>query len=165
MSDKHELRKGGDESEAGIHEPRQIIDTLCDLSSKECTSSLPSQISSEHKHVESQEQSYKPFTWTTIDAVRFPIILRGDCAYLSVRIVENKLLSKFPNTYPKNVRDKPPLISHYVSPREANILNNINRDYLASEFGEVPFTVKDLVVKMDDFVEFYATVKSTFKSK
>ena len=126
---------------------------------------LPSQIVSDPKLMESLEQRSKPFSWTNIDGVKLPVVLRGSTAYLSVRIVENKLLSKFPNTYPKNVRDKPPLISHYVAPREANILNMINSQYMQSEFGDAPFTVKDLVVKMDDFVEFYSTVKTTFKSK
>ena len=106
-----------------------------------------------------------PYSWTNIDAVKLPILLRGETAYLAVKMVETKLLSKYPNSYPKGVRERPPLSSHYVSPKEIHTLNMLNREFMDSVYGDCPFGVNDLIVKMDDFIEFYSTVKTSFQSK
>ncbi len=42
------------------------------------------------------------------------------------------------------------------------LLNEINREHCADEYGSYQFTDKDLIVKLHDFEEFYGIVKKHF---
>ena len=102
------------------------------------------------------------FGWTSIDGVDIPFLLRDDKKYLAVRMVEMKLLSKYPSTYPDELKHRPPLMSHYITENEAKILNEINKHHCAGEYGHALFVTQDLIVKMSDFEEFYNIVKKHF---
>ena len=102
------------------------------------------------------------FGWTTIDEVSFPYLMRDDKKFVAVRMVEMKLLSKFPSTYPDELQSKPPLMSHYVNAKEAKLLNEINAEHCGMEFGRQSFNGRDLIVKLEDFIEFYNIVRKHF---
>lgn len=102
------------------------------------------------------------FGWTVIDGVNIPYLIRDDTMYVAVRMVEVKLLSKYPSTYPEELQNKPPLMSHYVTNKEAKLLNEINTEHCAYEYGRQTFNSRDLIVKLEDFIEFYNIVKKNF---
>ena len=102
------------------------------------------------------------FGWTTIDGIRFPYLLREDKKFVAVRMVEMKLLSKYPSTYPDELKNRPPLMSHYITEREIKLLNEINAEHCAGEYGNYQVSAQDLIVKLQDFEEFYGIVKKHF---
>ena len=102
------------------------------------------------------------FGWATIDGIRFPYLLREDKKFVAVRMVEMKLLSKYPSTYPDELKNRPPLMSHYITEREIKLLNEINSEHCAGEYGSYQFSAQDLIVKLQDFEEFYGIVKKHF---
>lgn len=119
----------------------------------------------EPNNVENQPdfQSIKGvFGWTVIDRVNLPYILRGDKQFVSVRIVEMKLLSRYPNSYPDDLGKQAPLTSFFITSNEAKLLNEINSHHCAGEYGKKEFTTKDLIVLLSDFIKFYNLVKKTF---
>ncbi|KAK3601032.1 hypothetical protein CHS0354_029252 [Potamilus streckersoni] len=102
------------------------------------------------------------FGWTTVDDVNVPYILRHDKRFVSVRIVELKLLSRYPNAYPDELGRHKPLTSFFITHNEAKLLNEINLVHCGGEYGRKEFSQKDLIVLLSDFVEFYNLVKKTF---
>lgn len=102
------------------------------------------------------------FGWTSIDGVDIPYIFRKEKMFVSVRIVEQKLLSKYPNSYPDDLGKHQPLTSFFITVNECKLLNEINQVHCGGEFGAKLFSSKDLIVLLSDFVEFYNLVKKTF---
>ncbi|KAH9524819.1 hypothetical protein Btru_027953 [Bulinus truncatus] len=102
------------------------------------------------------------FGWATVDGTCIPTMLRRKKKYVSVRIVERKLLSKYPNTFPDELGKKDPLVSYFITAAEAKLLNEININHCDYEYGHNPFTVKDLIVDLEEFEEFFKIVKKTF---
>ncbi|KAK7499686.1 hypothetical protein BaRGS_00009027 [Batillaria attramentaria] len=102
------------------------------------------------------------FGWTTLDGVNVPYIIRKYRKFVAVRIVEKKMLSKYPNSFPDELGKKEPLVSYFVTEAEANLLNEINTVHCSFEYGHQPFTTKDLIVDLVEFEEFYNLVKKTF---
>ncbi|CAL1526445.1 unnamed protein product [Lymnaea stagnalis] len=102
------------------------------------------------------------FGWETVDDTSIPYILRKTKKFVSVRIVERKLLSKYPNTFPDELGKKDPLVSYFITDAEAKLLNEINTAHCDYEYGHNPFTTKDLIVDLEEFEEFFKIVKKTF---
>lgn len=102
------------------------------------------------------------FGWTTIDGVNVPYIFRKDRKFMSVRVVEQKLLSRYPNSYPDELGKHQPLTSYFITTHEAKLLNEINMVHCGGEFGQKEFNTKDLIVLLEDFSEFHNLVKKTF---
>ena len=102
------------------------------------------------------------FGWTVLDNVNVPYIFRKDRKFVSVRIVEQKLLSRYPNSYPDELGKHQPLTSYFITEHEANLLNEINQIHCGGEFGTKQFNCKDLIVLLEDFSDFYNLVKKTF---
>ncbi|XP_033749411.1 uncharacterized protein LOC117334082 [Pecten maximus] len=102
------------------------------------------------------------FGWTTIDGVNVPYIFRKDRKFMSVRVVEQKLLSRYPNSYPDELGKHQPLTSYFITTHEAKLLNEINIVHCGGEFGQKEFNTKDLIVLLEDFSEFHNLVKKTF---
>ncbi|KAL5005176.1 hypothetical protein ScPMuIL_018632 [Solemya velum] len=102
------------------------------------------------------------FGWTLIDDIHVPCIFRHEKKYVSVRIVEHKLLSKYPNSYPDELGKHAPLTSFFITVNESKLLNEINTVHCDGEFGQKQFTTKDLIVLLTDFEVFYGLVKKTF---
>ncbi|XP_041371613.1 uncharacterized protein LOC121385138 [Gigantopelta aegis] len=102
------------------------------------------------------------FGWETLDGVNVPYILRRKKKYVAVRIVERKLLSRYPNSFPDELSKKEPLVSYFVTENEAKLLNEINSIHCSYEYGQQEFTGKDLIVDLSEFEDFYNIVKKTF---
>ena len=102
------------------------------------------------------------FGWTTLDDVNVPYIIRKERNFVAVRIVEKKMLSKYPNSFPDELGKKEPLVSYFVTEAEAKLLNEINTIHCSFEYGHQPFTTKDLIVDLVEFEDFYKLVKKTF---
>ncbi|RUS80474.1 hypothetical protein EGW08_011752, partial [Elysia chlorotica] len=105
------------------------------------------------------------FGWETVDNTSIPYILRRGKKFVSVRIVDRKLLSKYPNTFPDELGKKDPLVSHFITEAESKLLNEINTDHCDFEYGQNPFTTKDLIVDLDEFSDFFKLVKKTFPAE
>ncbi|KAK3098761.1 hypothetical protein FSP39_022845 [Pinctada imbricata] len=102
------------------------------------------------------------FGWTTIDGINVPYIFRKEKRFVSVRVVEQKLLSRYPNSYPDELGKHQPLTSYFITGHEAKLLNEINLVHCGGEFGQKQFNTKDLIVLLEDFEDFYNLVKKTF---
>lgn len=102
------------------------------------------------------------FGWETVDDTNIPYILRRQRKFVSVRMVERKLLSKYPNTFPDELGKKDPLVSYFITEAEASLLNEINTAHCDFDYGQTPFSVKDLIVDLEEFEEFFKVVKKTF---
>ena len=102
------------------------------------------------------------FGWTTVDGINVPYIFRKEKKFVSVRVVEQKLLSRYPNSYPDELGKHQPLTSYFITVHEAKLLNEINLEHCGGEFGQKQFNTKDLIVLLEDFVDFYNLVKKTF---
>ncbi|XP_070177651.1 uncharacterized protein [Littorina saxatilis] len=102
------------------------------------------------------------FGWATLDGTNVPYIIRKYRKFVAVRIVEKKMLSKYPNSFPDELGKKDPLISYFVTEAEAKLLNEINTIHCSYEYGQQPFSTKDLIVDLTEFEEFFKLVKKTF---
>ena len=107
------------------------------------------------------------YFWKVIDEKRFPDISlpyierRNGVKYLSVRIIEATILSKFENNYSKEVIDFGNLLSESCYPSEAKLLNEINDYHVGKLYGDEPFSERDVVVKLDQFMQFYEILSRT----
>ena len=100
--------------------------------------------------------------WTMLDDIDVPYIYRAGERYIAVRMIETRLLSRYPRSFMKSVQYKPALASHYMSQDEANIFNACSEDKLfrlglSDEKGR--YTKKDLVILLDEFEKFYKVLK------
>ncbi|KAL8595756.1 hypothetical protein ACOMHN_012175 [Nucella lapillus] len=102
------------------------------------------------------------FGWATLDDINVPYIFRKGKRFVAVRIVEKKVLNKYPNSFPDELGRKEPLVSYFVTEAEATLLNEINTVHCSFEYGHQPFTTKDLIVDLVEFEDFYKLVKKTF---
>ncbi|XP_076465092.1 LOW QUALITY PROTEIN: uncharacterized protein LOC143296941 [Babylonia areolata] len=102
------------------------------------------------------------FGWATLDDINVPCIFRKGKRFVAVRIVEKKVLNKYPNSFPDELGRKEPLVSYFVTEAEAALLNEINTVHCSFEYGHQPFTTKDLIVDLVEFEDFYRLVKKTF---
>ena len=106
------------------------------------------------------------FGWTTLDGdVSIPHLLRGAelTKYVSVRMVEMKLLSKYPSTYPDELKRRAPLVSQFVTVHEARLLDEINGTHCEYNYGRSSFVAsRDLIVRLSEFEDFYRIVKQHF---
>ncbi len=105
------------------------------------------------------------FTCATIDGINVPCLFRKNEKYIVTRMVELKVLSKFPSEYPDEVKNSSRLESCYITSSEASLLNEINQVHYNYEYGTQPFTKKDIVVKLADFEQFFKMVKKHFYDK
>ncbi|ELU07160.1 hypothetical protein CAPTEDRAFT_228736 [Capitella teleta] len=96
-----------------------------------------------------------PHGWVRIDRLQMPFVMRGATSYISVRLIEEKILAKYPSDYPEALRSRPPLKSFYLTADEVERLNNLTQDVF-------DFTTKDLMVSLEDFQAFYSLVKQAF---
>ena len=105
------------------------------------------------------------FSWVTVDSLTVPCLVRDGLKFVAVRMMESKLLARYPSQSAQELHTMPPLASFYMSKEEAEVLTTVNTDHCAKQFGEEAFTEHDLIVKLNDFREFYAAVKKLFSGK
>ena len=97
------------------------------------------------------------FGWFSIDqSSHFPYVVRYEADhYVSVRMVERRLIDKYLQLLPPEVTKCSSICSYYVTDTEAKLLNEINLKHSNGIFGKEAFTRKDLVVQQLDVEEFY----------
>ncbi|VDH90351.1 Hypothetical predicted protein [Mytilus galloprovincialis] len=113
------------------------------------------------------EQESEPmeglFGWTLIDKVYIPYIFRADNKrYVCVRLLEQKILKKYPNFFPKELANREPLTSSFIKPNECRVFNQL---YQMQNKGksEIPlFNQEDVVVHLSEFMDFYAVVQKAY---
>ena len=111
--------------------------------------------------IESQKGS---FGWTEIQGISLPYLFRDGRHYISVRMVEMKILSQYPSNYPEELQNRPPLVSYFILPSEVKLLNEVNKDHCANQFGAQPFTTNDLIVELNHFLDFFKQVQACYPS-
>lgn len=87
--------------------------------------------------------------------VHIPYIFRQSEKYCAVRMVEVKLLNKYLNYLHQDIYSCTCVRSYYITESESRLLNEINQKHCDLQFGRDPFTVKDLVVRLNDANKFY----------
>ena len=104
------------------------------------------------------------FGWCEVAGVTLPMIFRpqSEC-YVSVRMVERVLLSRFLQGLPTEVLTCPSMYSYRVTEVESRLLTEINTKHSDCQFGREIFNVKDLLIKKNDVVEFYKFLDLCFK--
>lgn len=102
------------------------------------------------------EESYQGhFGWFKLDNVDVPYIMRSKERYVSVRMLELKVLQQYLSFLHQDVYNCTCIRSYYITDQEARLLNEINIKHCDSQFGRDPFTNQDLIVRLTDAVEFY----------
>merc|ERR1719266_634580 len=107
------------------------------------------------------------FGWAEFERNPIPYIFRASGEktekYISVRMVERKLLNKFLSVLPTEVNSCHCIRSYYITDSEAKLLNEINIKHTDLHFGKEAFTTKDLVVKIAEAKEFYRFLDLCYK--
>uniref|UniRef100_A0A336LJP4 CSON007367 protein n=1 Tax=Culicoides sonorensis TaxID=179676 RepID=A0A336LJP4_CULSO len=104
------------------------------------------------------EESQKGhFGWTAFQSgkVYIPYIFRQSEKYCAVRMVESKLLNKYLNSLHQDIYSCTCVRSYYITESESRLINEINQKHCDLQYGREPFTVKDLVVRLNDANKFY----------
>ncbi|PAV76519.1 hypothetical protein WR25_13646 [Diploscapter pachys] len=105
-------------------------------------------------------QALVAWQWIFIDGVQLPCVMRGGERFLSVHMVQLKLLSKFPPGIPPEFANKYTMVSHKMSPIEVWIFNSINAMLRKFDFGCQLYTPSDELVRSIDVQNFYWNVKA-----
>ncbi|KAL1453887.1 hypothetical protein WDU94_010190 [Cyamophila willieti] len=95
------------------------------------------------------------FSWTVVGVSSVPVILRRDGKYISVRIMEMKVLSTHLNFLHPDIYLQARVPSYEMTEAECRLLNEINLRHCESKFGRDSFSSKDLVVKLKDAIDFF----------
>ncbi|KAI5722252.1 hypothetical protein M8J76_005910 [Diaphorina citri] len=95
------------------------------------------------------------FSWTVVGVSSVPVILRRDGKYISVRIMEMKVLSTHLNFLHPDIYLQARVPSYEMTEAEHRLLNEINVRHCESKFGRESFSSKDLVVKLKDAIDFF----------
>ena len=95
------------------------------------------------------------FGWCEIAGVFLPTIFRSqNQSFVSVRMVERMLLTRFLQVLPNEVVTCPTIHSYRTTEVEVRLLNEINAKHADCQYGKENFTTKDLVVKWSDVDSF-----------
>ena len=100
--------------------------------------------------------------WSRLSGVLVPCLIRSGEAYVSVRIVEKKLLTSYPDVSSVNGEPWPRLASQYITVSEADLLNALCRTHCHYKLIDEPLTTKDIIVRLTEFESFLAAVEGYF---
>lgn len=93
------------------------------------------------------------FGWTN-SSVHIPYVYRrDDKKFCSVRILDQCIVKMFANVLRPELSGCVSIQSFYVSEIEARLLNEINVKHCEWQYGRELFTVRDLIVSLDDALE------------
>lgn len=103
------------------------------------------------------------FGWTLIDDTYIPYIFRADNKkYVCVRLLEYKVLKKYPNIFPEELAIREPLTSSFIKPTEYKVFNQLVRMQYRNQSDIPVFNQEDVVVLLSEFISFYSIVKKIF---
>lgn len=84
--------------------------------------------------------------------------------FVSVRIAEAQLLSKYLNFLHADIYTCAAVRSHFITEMEAKLFNEINSKHSDYVYGKEPFMAgKEYVVRLEDAEEFYAFIEVCYK--
>ena len=93
------------------------------------------------------------FGWTN-SSVHIPYVYRrDDKKFCSVRVLEQCITKMFTNVLRPELSGCVSIQSYYVSEIEARLLNEINVKHCDCQYGRELFTVRDLIINLDDALE------------
>ncbi|KAE9521444.1 hypothetical protein AGLY_018161 [Aphis glycines] len=100
------------------------------------------------------------FSWKAIARYQIPVIIRvingEELKFVSVRMAETQLLSKYIQNLHEDVFNCISVRSHFITESEANVLNEINIIHADSIYGKDTFYAgKDYIVRLEDVLELY----------
>ena len=124
---------------------------------------LPKKVEEKKKGTIDEESTKGRFGWSTIHTVHIPYLFRREDKYCAVRMVETKLLNKYLSYLPQEITTCIHVRSYFITEIEAKLLNEINGKHCEYQFGKEGFTVKDLVVRVQDAKCFYKFLDTCFK--
>jgi hypothetical protein len=112
-----------------------------------------------------EESAKGHFGWETIlsGKLHIPYIIRQQEKYCAVRIIEQKLLSKYLNYLHADLFNCTSVKSYYITETESRLLNEINIKHCDSSYGKDPFTTKDLVVRVGEALKFFTFLEVCYK--
>ena len=114
---------------------------------------------------EKSDQTEDIVSWVTVDNLKVPCLVRDGSTFVAVRMMETKLLARYPSQSAQELHNMPPLASFYMTQTEAELLTSANVEKCSKLFGDEDFTEHDLIVKLNDFKDFYGAVKKLFSGK
>ncbi len=109
------------------------------------------------------------FFWFEVDRVNFPdmalpYIIKNNIKYVSIKMVEKEVLSKFASIDSPEVREYGHLQSTNCTEAECELFNDINFNHCMGKFGPDAHTSDDGTVSLEDFMKFYEIVKRTCRT-
>ncbi|XP_071056695.1 uncharacterized protein [Onthophagus taurus] len=91
------------------------------------------------------------FGWTHLGKENIPYIYRGNDTYVSVRMIDITVISKYINTLHKDIFEKClDIKSYYITFNECRLLSEINYFHCDGLFGMNPFDGHDLIILLAD---------------
>ncbi|KAE9534068.1 hypothetical protein AGLY_008804 [Aphis glycines] len=104
------------------------------------------------------------FSWKAIGRYHIPVIIRvingEELKFVSVRMAETQLLSKYIKKLHADVFNCTSVRSHFITNSEAKLFNNINRRHADGVYGKDKFYAgKDYIVRLEDVLELYTFSK------
>ncbi|CAF0718888.1 unnamed protein product [Brachionus calyciflorus] len=115
---------------------------------------------------------YPVWKWTLIDPVFFPNLMipsvvraYGEFSkyFLPVRLINNLILDSFENNLSPEAKEYGHLVCFLCRQSEINLFNYLNIYHVNGLYGSEPFTLNDMVVPIEHFMEFYEIVKRTVR--
>ncbi len=109
------------------------------------------------------------FFWVEVDRVNFPnmvlpYIVKNNVKYLSIKMIEKEVLSKFLEINSPEVEMYGCLRSTTCTEAEVELFNDINENHCMGKFGDEKHTIQDGTVSLEDFMNFYEVVKRTCRT-
>lgn len=95
------------------------------------------------------------FGWEVIGKCHVPYIYRYGEKWVCVRMAETKLLCKHLAALHPELYSCTYIRSFYVNELEARLLNEINSRHCDYQFGRDAFTVRDLIVRLSETIQFF----------
>ena len=101
------------------------------------------------------------FTWLLVsNRFYLPQILRSEpdgssVEYVSVKMIERKLLETFLKVLPYEVLTTPTVLAYKITSNERRLLFEINSGHCDDHFGKSEYFIDDLLVRAEDFCQFY----------
>lgn len=100
--------------------------------------------------------------WGVIGSVSVPVLSRRDGRYISVRIMEERILSKHLNYLHPDIYLQARVPSYEMTEAEIKLMNEINIRHVDYKYGRNSFSSLDLVVRFSDAVDFFTFLDVCF---
>jgi len=126
----------------------------------------PSRVSCPPK-IQPAPEPISTFFWFQVDRVNYtdmvlPYIKKNDIKYVSLKMIQKEVLSKFASIDSPEVHEYGHLRSTNCTEAECELFNDINLKHCMGKFDA--HTSEDGIVTLKDFIKFYEIVKRTCRT-